>query len=92
MIDHIHGLSKNWRAQVTSALRISPSSAASRPGCRPRGLLIRLRLQTAMELLQRGTHNVSEAAAAVGYEAPFYFPRLFRKHMGIAPSTCRIGP
>ena len=61
-------------------------------GLPPFGLLIRLRLQTAMELLQRGTHNVSEAAAAVGYEDPFYFSRLFRKHMGIAPSTCRNGP
>jgi AraC family transcriptional regulator of arabinose operon len=61
-------------------------------GLPPLGLLIRLRLQAAMELLQRGTHNVGEAAAAVGYEDPFYFSRLFRKHMGIAPSTCRNGP
>jgi AraC family transcriptional regulator, arabinose operon regulatory protein len=61
-------------------------------GLPPLGLLIRLRLQTAMELLQRGSHNVSEAAEAVGYEDPFYFSRLFRKHMGVAPSTCRNGP
>ncbi|MEI6175270.1 MAG: AraC family transcriptional regulator [Verrucomicrobiota bacterium] len=61
-------------------------------GMPPLGLLIRLRLQRAMDLLQQGTHNVAEAASAVGYDDPFYFSRLFRKHMGITPSSCRQGP
>lgn len=61
-------------------------------GMPPLGLLIRLRLQRAMDLLQQGNHNVAEAAAAVGYDDPFYFSRLFRKHMGVAPSACRQGP
>jgi AraC-like DNA-binding protein len=61
-------------------------------GMPPLGLLIRLRLQRAMDLLQHGNHNVAEAAAAVGYEDPFYFSRLFRKHMGSPPSACRQGP
>lgn len=61
-------------------------------GMSPVGLLIRLRLQRAMDLLQQGTHNVSEAAHAVGYDDAFYFSRLFRKHMGIPPSSCRQGP
>jgi AraC-like DNA-binding protein len=61
-------------------------------GMPPLSLLIRLRLQRAMDLLQQGNHNVAEAAAAVGYEDPFYFSRLFRKHMGIPPSACRQGP
>jgi AraC family transcriptional regulator of arabinose operon len=56
------------------------------------GLLTRLRLQHAMNLLQQGSHNVAEAAAAVGYDDPFYFSRLFRKHMGTPPSSCRHGP
>lgn len=55
-------------------------------------LLTRLRLQHAMDLLQRGRHNVAEAAAAVGYDDPFYFSRLFKKHMGMPPSACRRGP
>ena len=59
-------------------------------GMPPLGRLIRL--QRAMDLLQQGTHNVAEAGAAVGYDDPFYFFRLFRKHMGILPSTCRQGP
>jgi AraC family transcriptional regulator, arabinose operon regulatory protein len=61
-------------------------------GMPPLGLLIRLRLQRAMDLLQQGRHNVAEAAAAVGYGDPFYFSRLFRKHMGMPPSACLRGP
>jgi transcriptional regulator GlxA family with amidase domain len=61
-------------------------------GMPPLGLLIRLRLQRAMDLLQQGNHNVAEAGAAVGYDDPFYFSRLFRKHMGVPPSACLHGP
>jgi AraC-like DNA-binding protein/mannose-6-phosphate isomerase-like protein (cupin superfamily) len=61
-------------------------------GMPPLALLIRLRLLRAMDLLQQGNHNVAEAGLAVGYEDPFYFSRLFRKHMGVPPSSCRQGP
>ena len=61
-------------------------------GMPPLGLLIRLRLQRAMDLLQQANHNVAEVAAMVGYDDPFYFSRLFRKHMGMPPSACRQGP
>lgn len=61
-------------------------------GLPPLGLLIRLRLQRAMDLLQQRTHNVTEASHAVGYEDPFYFSRLFRKHIGVPPSSCLHGP
>lgn len=61
-------------------------------GMPPLSLLIRLRLQCAMDLLQRGGHNVAEAARAVGYDDPFYFSRLFKKHIGVPPSSCRHGP
>lgn len=61
-------------------------------GMSPLALLIRLRLQRAVDLLQQGNHNVAEAAHAVGYDDPFYFSRLFRKHLGMPPSACRHGP
>lgn len=61
-------------------------------GMPPLALLIRLRLQRAMELLQQGGHNVAEAAHATGYEDPFYFSRLFKKHIGVTPSSCMQGP
>lgn len=56
-------------------------------GMPPTAYLIRLRLQRAMELLMREHLNVAETARAVGYDDPFYFSRLFRKHMGIPPSA-----
>jgi AraC family transcriptional regulator, arabinose operon regulatory protein len=61
-------------------------------GMPPMSYLIRLRLQQAMNLLIQGNHNVAEAARAVGYDDPFYFSRLFRKHMGTPPSRLRQGP
>lgn len=61
-------------------------------GMPPLALLIRLRLQHSMNLLQQGNHSVAEAARAVGYEDQFYFSRLFHKHMGMTPSFCKKGP
>lgn len=61
-------------------------------GMPPLAYLIRLRLQLALDLLQKGQHNVEEVARMVGYADPFYFSRLFRKHIGHPPSTCLRGP
>lgn len=56
-------------------------------GMPPTAYLIRLRLQRAMDILIRNHQNVAETARAVGYDDPFYFSRLFRKHMGVPPSA-----
>jgi AraC-like DNA-binding protein len=61
-------------------------------GMPPNTYLIRLRLQRAMELLVQERRNVAETALAVGYDDPFYFSRLFRKHMGMPPSAVAKGP
>lgn len=61
-------------------------------GMPPMGLLTRLRLQRAMDMLQQGQHNVNEAALAVGYQDPFFFSRQFKKHIGTPPSACKRGP
>jgi AraC-like DNA-binding protein len=47
-----------------------------------------LRLIEAQALLSAMTHNVSEAAFAVGYESPNQFSRDYSKKFGIAPSAC----
>ena len=60
-------------------------------GMPPIAYLIRLRLQRATDLLAQGRHNVAEAAREVGYEDPFYFSRLFRRHLGVPPSSFRMG-
>ena len=61
-------------------------------GMPPTSYLIRLRLQRAMDLLIEGSHNVAETARLVGYDDPFYFSRVFRKHMGFPPSAVKPGP
>lgn len=56
---------------------------------RPMSLLISLRLERAVSLLQTGL-PVKDVAHAVGYEDPLYFSRLFKRHYGISPSQARI--
>ena len=49
-------------------------------------------MERARELLQAGGMNVSEVAAAVGYESSNYFSKVFRKHFGRPPSAERTHP
>jgi len=58
-------------------------------GSPPMTFLIRLRLQRACEILQQGDETIEEIAHRVGYEDAYYFSRLFRKHIGVAPSRFR---
>lgn len=46
-----------------------------------------LRLLEAKSLLTDGTHSVSSAAFAVGYESPTHFSRDYSRRFGNAPST-----
>lgn len=51
--------------------------------------LTSLRMQKAKLLLQQETHNVSEAAYAVGFNDPNYFSRVFRRYFNFAPRDVR---
>jgi len=52
---------------------------------------VHLSLQRAAELLlSMPNHPVSEIARCVGFEDPFYFSRLFHRHLGQSPSEYRI--
>lgn len=55
-------------------------------GVTPTQYILKIRLTTAQNLLKYSKYNVSEAAAAVGYENSFYFSRLFTKNFGVSPS------
>lgn len=57
--------------------------------CPPMEFLIRLRMQRACELLISSDQPAHEIAAAIGYEDPFYFSRLFRKKVGISAREYR---
>jgi AraC-like DNA-binding protein len=59
-------------------------------GFSPIDYFIRLRMQRAGQLLTATTMSVKEIAAALGYDDPFYFSRVFKSVHGTAPSDYRL--
>jgi AraC-like DNA-binding protein len=60
-------------------------------GVSPMEYVIRLRLRRAMDLLARTGLPVGQVAERCGFASPYYFARLFRRRLGVAPSGYRIG-
>ncbi len=58
-------------------------------GISPMGYIVGLRIRTACELLQGTDMTVKQIAYQVGYEDPFFFSKLFKKHTGVSPSAYR---
>ncbi len=56
---------------------------------RPVDYVIQCRLEKAVKLLQYEEYSVQEVAKEVGYADPLYFSRLFKKHLGCAPSSIK---
>jgi len=54
-------------------------------GLSPKAFYDRTRLAFAEELLQLGTHKVSEIAARLGYSSPFHFSKAFKRNYGVPP-------
>ena len=52
----------------------------------PAQYIVSLRIHNAMNLFETTRYNVSQIAAAVGYDNPLYFSRLFKKHTGMTPT------
>ncbi|OWK46157.1 HTH-type transcriptional activator Btr [Pseudomonas oleovorans subsp. oleovorans] len=50
---------------------------------------IQLKMALACRLLDRGDAEVRQVAEQLGYDDPYYFSRLFRKVVGMAPSHYR---
>jgi len=55
----------------------------------PLQYIVSRRLDNAINLLKDTPYTVTQIAAAVGYDNPLYFSRLFRKHTGLSPSAYR---
>ncbi|GEM_PF-1616197 len=53
------------------------------------GLVRSQRMQMALELMQEGTCNVTEAAHAVGYNSPGAFAAAFKAEFGFSPRVAR---
>lgn len=52
---------------------------------RPIDYIIQYRLKKSLEMLEEG-YKVREVASYIGYNDPYYFSRLFKKHFGLPPS------
>ncbi|MDR1063136.1 MAG: AraC family transcriptional regulator [Azoarcus sp.] len=59
-------------------------------GCSVHACLTRIRIDTAITLLQRGS-SVTETASTVGFANLSHFSRIFRSHTGISPRQCARG-
>jgi len=59
-------------------------------GYAPIDYFMRLRLHQACQLLDNTDLNVKEIAAALGYDDPFYFSRIFKALNDISPSEYRL--
>ena len=58
-------------------------------GTSPLAYVRDLRLRQACHLLRNRALTVGEVADAVGYEAPYYFSRHFKAHVGVSPREYR---
>jgi len=56
-------------------------------GQTPHAYLERRRIEQAQRLLRRGDLSVAAVAEACGYRDPYYFSRVFRHRVGLAPSA-----
>jgi transcriptional regulator GlxA family with amidase domain len=81
-------------AKLASLANMSPSYYTAlfkrHTGCAPIDYFIRLRMRHARDLLMTTSLNVKEVAAALGYEDPFYFSRVFKSVNQVAPSDYRV--
>lgn len=58
-------------------------------GQTPMQYILSLRMTNAISLMRNTDWNLTQIAAAVGYDDPLYFSRLFRRHKGMSPSAYR---
>ncbi|SFF33819.1 iron complex transport system substrate-binding protein [Paenibacillus algorifonticola] len=56
----------------------------------PIDYLIQVRMQKAQELLLGTDAALKDISAAVGYPDSYYFSRIFKKHVGISPSSFKM--
>lgn len=78
-------------ASLAAVATMSPSHFAHefkrRAGRTPMDAVRAERLSLATHLLRSTDLQIAQVAKAVGYRDPFYFSRLFHRHLGVVPST-----
>jgi transcriptional regulator GlxA family with amidase domain len=80
-------------ATLAAMVNISPSHYFAlfkrHTGRAPMDYFTRLRMEEARRLLDTTPSSVKEVAAALGYDDPFYFSRVFKSVNQLAPSNYR---
>lgn len=54
---------------------------------RPIDYVINKRIEKSILLLKENKMSISKIANSIGYDDPLYFSRLFKKHIGLSPTT-----
>lgn len=80
-------------ATLAAQANVSPSHFFAlfkrRTGCPPMDYFTRLRMSHARRILGSTSASVKEVAAALGYDDPFYFSRVFKAVNKVPPSEYR---
>ena len=58
-------------------------------GGSPYQYLLSIRISQAKYLLTETNMRINDIAKNIGYDDPFYFSRIFKKHIGVSPSAYR---
>jgi AraC-like DNA-binding protein len=58
-------------------------------GSSPQDFFIHLKMERARKYLLQSNLKVKEIAAKLGYSDPYYFSRIFSKHVGLSPANYR---
>ena len=59
----------------------------NKTGSAPMDYFINLKMQEAIRLLSNQSMRIKEVAFNLGYNDPFYFSRIFTKHIGVNPTS-----
>ncbi|BBE16188.1 transcriptional regulator, AraC family [Aquipluma nitroreducens] len=91
MLDHLREKLKLEKIAAETCLSASHFSRLFQncTGHSPIDYFIQLKIQRACRLLDNSGQTIAEIALEMGFEDQFYFSRLFRKMMGMAPTQYR---
>ncbi|WP_167607714.1 AraC family transcriptional regulator [Maribellus sediminis] len=77
--------------EIASHVELSESHFSkifrNKTGSSPLDYFINLKLQEAIRLLTNQSLKIKEVAFKLGYSDPYYFTRIFSKHIGSSPGT-----
>ncbi|WP_320836908.1 AraC family transcriptional regulator [Zhongshania sp.] len=91
MQEHIHGQLN--LDELAAGVKLSKyhftKKFKAHTGQSPIQYFINMKIQRACYLLDSTSQSIKQVAAAVGYDDAYYFSRLFKKTIGLAPSEYR---